>query len=503
MGKSEQQLPLQSHQGTGSGNASNSFFFTDDDRCIFGCSTISKVFTFKCIFVLFFGMAVLISAIFLLIPLRSKYCGFDAKDSTKLRATVQAYFELDNPVASIIQHINQLEYEIFNEIQDPFTKVAVLSMHEGIEINKTNVVFGFLPNPPEVSINNVSLSLLKQTVLDLFMGEYNLTISKSFGQPSSFEILKFPLGITVDLNQYPHFGKLPQILFNFTLINSIDEIKENIDELKKQLTKTLHLMQYENVYVEVTNKIGSTIDPPVKIQAYITSDFGSLSPQRLNQLAQTIKGSPISKNLGLNNTVFGKVKEISLASLLNHSTHSMPPSHSPSPSPSNGPNPSSRPHFHRNHHHHNHLSPSNNNHHHNHLSPSNNNHHNHLPPSNNNHHVHRVSRPPSPAPVSNCHHHSFPSPPPARSHNSFAISPAPSKDLRVKNPPSPSYSQPSESPRISPKHPPLPVSTYSSSPSQNSPVSAPVAASPLSSFAIRPNCGEILLFALLLTFILL
>jgi len=91
-------------------------------------------------------------------------------------------------------------------------------------------------------------------------------------------------------------------------------------------------LSMQNVYVQITNEVGSTIEPPITVQASVLSHFGSLLPQRLKQLAQTITGSPPVKNLGLDNTVFGKVKSISLSSYLEGTLHA--PSSSPSPAPS-------------------------------------------------------------------------------------------------------------------------------------------------------------------------
>ncbi|CAK7357090.1 unnamed protein product [Dovyalis caffra] len=56
----------------------------------------------------------------------------------------------------------------------------------------------------------------------------------------------------------------------------------------------------QNVYVKITNENGSTITPPVTLQASIVSDLGTLQLQRLKQLAQIITVSPV-KILGLNN----------------------------------------------------------------------------------------------------------------------------------------------------------------------------------------------------------
>lgn len=89
----------------------------------------------------------------------------------------------------------------------------------------------------------------------------------------------------------------------------------------------------QNVYVQINNRNGSTVDPPVIVGAAVRSNMGSLLPQRLKQLAQTITGSSPAKNLGLNNSVFGKVKEISLSSFLNHTLDATPPTPSPGPAP--------------------------------------------------------------------------------------------------------------------------------------------------------------------------
>lgn len=85
--------------------------------------------------------------------------------------------------------------------------------------------------------------------------------------------------------------------------------------------------------MQVTNKAGSTRDPPVTVQASILSDLGNLVPLRLKQLAQTITRSSPARNLGLDNSIFGKVKEISLSSYLYHTLDAPTPSPAPSPSP--------------------------------------------------------------------------------------------------------------------------------------------------------------------------
>uniref|UniRef100_A0A5B7ABR3 Putative mastermind-like domain-containing protein 1 isoform X1 n=1 Tax=Davidia involucrata TaxID=16924 RepID=A0A5B7ABR3_DAVIN len=331
MGKVEQQLHLQQQiQGNRTRRTDSTIFC---ERCSMGLSRIGRECSFKCVVVLILSVSLFLSAIFWAFPLHSTQSEFDAKDAIKLSATVQAYFRLQKPVSVLVPRIARLEYDIYGEIGVPFTKVAILSMHRASTSNWTNVVFGVLSDPIDVSINSVFLSVLRSSLIELFLQQSNLSLTTSiFGQPSSFEILKFPGGITVIPVQSASIWQIPQILFNFTLYNSIYEIKENLVELEEQLKLGLHLRPYENVYVQVTNKNGSTRDPPVTVQVSVMSDLGSLLPQRLKQLAQTITGSP-AKNLGLSNSVFGKVKEISLSSYLDRTLHATPPTPSPAPSP--------------------------------------------------------------------------------------------------------------------------------------------------------------------------
>lgn len=119
-------------------------------------------------------------------------------------------------------------------------------MHQDGKSNWSDVVFGFLPDPIDITINPVFLSLLRSSLTDLFLQQCNLTLNYSlFGDPSSFEILEFPGGITM-LPERPAFTMhVPEALFCFTLNSSIFDIKENLLELKEQLKAGLHLMPNE------------------------------------------------------------------------------------------------------------------------------------------------------------------------------------------------------------------------------------------------------------------
>lgn len=115
-------------------------------------------------------------------------------------------------------------------------------MHQSITPNCTDVVFGVLSDPMNSSINPVSLSVLKSSLIELFLKQINLTLTSSiFGNASIFEILKFPGGLTVIPVQSAYIWQMPEILFNFTLNNSISEVLENFDDFKDELKFGLRL----------------------------------------------------------------------------------------------------------------------------------------------------------------------------------------------------------------------------------------------------------------------
>ncbi|KAE8668352.1 putative serine/threonine-protein kinase samkC-like isoform X2 [Hibiscus syriacus] len=336
MGKNEDRsLQQQREQGLESGNNEGHLC----GRCWRVLSSLSNEFSFRCVFVLFLSLSVLLPGIFWILPIRSVNSGFDAKQAIKLSTPIHACFTLQKPVSELVQHIEQLEYDIYEEICVPQTKIAILSIHHS-GVNSTKVVFGVLSDPVKSPISPVHLSVLKSSLVELFLRQSNLTLTTSiFGHPSDFEILKFPGDITVIPVQSASIFQITQFLFNFTLYNSISEIDDKCVELKDQLKYGLRLRSYENLFVQLTNQNGSTTSSPVIVQASVISDnYGNLLPQRLKQLAQIITNSP-ARNLGLNNSVFGKVKSISLSSCLKGTLHGTPPTPSPvlAPGPSISP----------------------------------------------------------------------------------------------------------------------------------------------------------------------
>lgn len=119
-------------------------------------------------------------------------------------------------------------------------------MHQAGSSKYTDVVFGVLPDPLNVPIDELSLILLRLSMVELFLQFTNLTLTTSiFGQTSDFQILKFPGGVAVVPEQPTVIGQMPQFLFNFSLNNSISDIKGNFIEFREQLGYGLHLESNE------------------------------------------------------------------------------------------------------------------------------------------------------------------------------------------------------------------------------------------------------------------
>lgn len=114
--------------------------------------------------------------------------------------------------------------------------------------NSTRVIFSIIPvsDHPVVKMNPVILSVLKSSMIELLLQHTNLSLTPSlFGRPSSFEILKFPGGITITPVQSAPIWQITQNLFNFTLHNSIYQVRKNLNELKGQLKYGLNLKHFE------------------------------------------------------------------------------------------------------------------------------------------------------------------------------------------------------------------------------------------------------------------
>lgn len=251
------------------------------------------------------------------------------------KAQVQASFMLRKPLPTISAHILELNLDIWDEIGIPDAKVRIISLRKSAESNSTKVVFGVIPSRENTSISSAGLSLLRETFVGLVSEQYNLSLRSSdiFGRAYFFQVLAFPGGITVapaDQKSFPL--QSVQVLFNFTLANSIDQVNQNLAQLKQQLDIGLRVRSDENLFVQLTNLNGSTVECSIIVQTSIVPVVGSLTVPRLRQLAQEITGKHAG-NLGLNHTLFGKVKQIKLSSYLKDPDSSSSSVPSPSPAP--------------------------------------------------------------------------------------------------------------------------------------------------------------------------
>ncbi|XP_027363949.1 uncharacterized protein LOC113871213 isoform X2 [Abrus precatorius] len=307
----------------------------------------------RCVLVLLFSVALFLSALFWLPPFvhfadqknlhfNSKYKGHD----------IVASFYVKMPVSFLEDNILRLSDDIFEEIGVFSTKVVILSLDPLPGSNMTKVVFAVDPDGKYSEMSSAAISLIRASFTELVIRQSYLQLTPSlFGVPSFFEVLKFKGGITIIPQQTVFPLQTVQTLFNFTLNFSIYEIQSNFDELTSQLKSGLHLAPYENLYVILSNSEGSTVVAPTIVQSSVLLAVGiTPSNGRLKQLAQTIMGHH-SWNLGLNNTEFGRVKQVRLSSILQHSLHGSGGRRSGS---TWSPSPAPLPHRHHHHHHHHH-----------------------------------------------------------------------------------------------------------------------------------------------------
>ncbi|WZZ17705.1 hypothetical protein YC2023_110794 [Brassica napus] len=322
------------------------------NRC--SSARISRCFSLRCVLILAFSAAVFLSAVFWLPPFLGLSDPRDLDLDPRFKDhRIVASFDVEKPVSFLEDNLLQLENDITDEISVPMIKVVVLAFERLENLNRTMVVFAIDPEKKSSKIPSEIESLIKAAFQTLVEKELSFRLTESlFGQPFLFEVLKFPGGITV-IPSHPVFPlQKAQLLFNFTLNFSIYQIQSNFEELTSQLKKGINLAPYENLYITLSNSRGSTVAPPTIVHSSVLLTFGISS--RLKQLSQTITSSH-SKNLGLNHTVFGKVKQVRLSSILPRSpVQSLPPSPSPQPETHQH---YYHHHHHRHHHHHHELAP--------------------------------------------------------------------------------------------------------------------------------------------------
>lgn len=136
-------------------------------------------------------------------------------------------------------------FNFFLRLIHCLNQVVVLSLEPSAGSNITKVVFA-VDLDAKSSQRLTSQSLIRGLFESLVTQQSTLRLTASlFGEPSKFEVLKFLGGITVIPPQNAFLLQTVQILFNFTLNFSIEQIQENFEELTSQLKSGLHLAPYE------------------------------------------------------------------------------------------------------------------------------------------------------------------------------------------------------------------------------------------------------------------
>ncbi|CAK9165746.1 unnamed protein product [Ilex paraguariensis] len=203
---------------------------------------------------------------------------------------------VEKPVSFLEDNILQLEEDIFDEIDVAMTKVEIISLQTLARSNRTEVVFAVDSDGKNPRVSSTAQSLIRAPFESLFIRQSSLRLTASlFGDTFSFEVLKFTGGFTVSPPQSAFLMQKVQILFNFTLNFSIDQIQNNFYELTSQLKSGLHFAPYENLYISLTNLKGSTVAPPTTVQAQVLLAVGinpsksrKSSPKKANKHSHPI-----------------------------------------------------------------------------------------------------------------------------------------------------------------------------------------------------------------------
>ncbi|KAL1222834.1 hypothetical protein V5N11_022141 [Cardamine amara subsp. amara] len=283
-------------------------------------SALSCLFSLRCLIVMVLSLAIVLFAIFWLFPRRSP-----SDNAVKVTAPpIQAYFKLHKPASEVISHKGRLENEIFKSIGLPNINVTILSLKQSgsHDHHFTDVEFAVdLLN----STDHDSLTSLRSSFVNLFTQTSNLNLTKSsFGKASLFQVLKFPGGITIDPLAFNPDSRVEDVFFTFTLDISLSEIQDCLAQLTDQVGQILfsELEPPESIHFIFKNEQGSTLSPPVTVQVAFVSTMTELLEKRLDHFIQIIQ---TSINLGLDSSVFGQVKSITLSTIDSASVLALPP----------------------------------------------------------------------------------------------------------------------------------------------------------------------------------
>lgn len=135
----------------------------------------------------------------------------------------------------------------FSLMPFPLMKQVVILFLEPVPgQNLSKVFFAVDPDADSQRISVAAQSLIRASFSTLVSRQLSLRLTASlFGDPFSFEVMKFHGGITVIPQQSAYLLQKVQIYFNFTLNYSIEQIQDSFYELTSQLKSGLHLSPYE------------------------------------------------------------------------------------------------------------------------------------------------------------------------------------------------------------------------------------------------------------------
>ncbi|EFJ23342.1 hypothetical protein SELMODRAFT_442895 [Selaginella moellendorffii] len=258
--------------------------------------------------------------------------GHNGAKNSFIEAPFMFTFKLQRSASVIERYKAELEANLSSHIPSSNMKVSLLYVNQTNDCRYAEVRFQLLPDH-RAPYNE---SAVKKSLVKFFLQQRNLSLTPTtFGQVYDFQINKFPGGLSIVPGKWQKSLRRPS-LFNFTLPNStISGVSSNFRVFKHQLAGGISLQHNETLIARLTNLNGSTVESPVIIQATVFPAGRHFSSTRIRQLA--LKVSRHRKNLRLNHTLFGRVKDIQLSPMFRHALGlDIAPSPAPSPAPVSG-----------------------------------------------------------------------------------------------------------------------------------------------------------------------
>lgn len=178
-------------------------------------------------------------------------------EDNKLQLVDEIFDEIDAPSSkvpllivpfhTVYQHLQYLHTNIFLFSFLLKIQVGIWSLEPLPGANKTRVIFTVDPDDKYTEMSSAVISLIRASFTSLVIRQsiLQLTSSSLFGDPYSFEVLKFKGGITIIPQQKAFPLQKGQAQFSFKLNFPIHQIQSNFVELTNQLKSGLYLTSFE------------------------------------------------------------------------------------------------------------------------------------------------------------------------------------------------------------------------------------------------------------------